>query len=136
MDAIVDAVQPVNGTQDAEASRTAIKGALSEVLQRFPDADLLELTDEQREFAIERYVAFDVFQRFALDLGKVIQDKAPSPSTALARLKEVKDYIKEAVSAAFRKLKNTGRRLSRGRVAQIVQSALIDALGIFEHYRE
>jgi hypothetical protein len=136
MDAIVDAVQPSNGTQDAEASRTAIKGSLSELLQRFPDADLLELSDEQREFAIERYVGLDVYQRFALDLGKYMQDKAPSPTVALSRLKEVKDYIKETVSAAFRKLKAAGRQLSGGRVSQIVRAALSDALSVFEHYRE
>jgi hypothetical protein len=136
MDAIVDAVRPVNGSQDAEASRTAIKGSLSEVLQRFPEADLLALTEEQREFAIESYVALDVFQRFALDLGKVIQDKTPSPRAALARLKEVKDYIKQTVSAAFRKLKDAGQAMSGGRLTQIVQSALVDALGVFEHYRE
>lgn len=136
MDAIVDAVQPVNGTQDAEASRTAIKASLSEVLQRFPDADLLKLTDEQRDFAIERYVALDVYQRFALDLGKVIQDKAPSVTTGLARLKEVKDYVKQTVSAAFRKLKNAGRSLSAAGITAIVQSALVDALGVFQHYHE
>lgn len=101
-----------------------------------PEADLLELTDEQRDFAIERYVALDVYQRFALDLGKVIQDNAPSPSTGLARLKEVKDYVKQAVSAAFRKLKNARRSLSRARVTEIVRSALLDALGVFQHYRE
>jgi hypothetical protein len=131
----VDAVQPSNGTQDAEASRTAIKASLSELLQRFPDADLLELTDEQREFAIERYVGLDVYQRFALDLGKEIQDKAPSPTVALSRLKEVKDYIKETVSAAFRRLKAVGRQLSGGQVSQIVQVALRDALSVFEDYR-
>lgn len=136
IDAVIDAVQPSNGTQDAEASRTAIKGALSELLQRFPDADLLELSDEQREFAIERYVGFDVYQRFALDLGKIIQDKAPSPTTALRRLKEVKDYIKETVSASFRKLKAAGQSLSRGSVSRTVQAALADALSVFEHYRE
>jgi hypothetical protein len=89
MNAVVEAVRPVDGTQDAEASRTAIKGCLSEVLERFPDANLLELSDAERTFAIERYVALDVFQRFALDLGKVIQDKAPTASAALGRLKEV-----------------------------------------------
>jgi len=83
MDAIVDAVQPSSGTQDAEASRSAISESLSELLQRFPEADLLELTDEQREYVIERYVGLDVFQRFALDLGKDIQEKAPTPKIAL-----------------------------------------------------
>ena len=49
MDAIVEAVRPADGTQDAEANRAAIKDALSELLTMFPDADLLNLTEDQRE---------------------------------------------------------------------------------------
>ena len=51
MNAVVEAVRPADGTQDAEASRTAIKDALSEVLTIFPDADLLNLTVRVREHA-------------------------------------------------------------------------------------
>ena len=46
MDAVVEAVRPTDGTQDAEASRVAIKEALSELLTKFPDAFLLELTEK------------------------------------------------------------------------------------------
>lgn len=136
MDAVVEAVRPVDGTQDAEASRTAIKACLSEVLVRFPGADLLELSEEQRAFAIERYVALDVFERFVLDLGKTIQDRAPNASAALARLKDVKDYIRETVSSAFRRLRDAGRMLSAGGVSQIVQRTLLDALHVFEQSSE
>jgi len=87
MNAVVEAVRPIDGTQDAEASRAAIKDALSELLTRFPEAALLDLTEEQRLFAVERYAALDVFRRFQLDVGKVIQDKAPTPKAGLSRLK-------------------------------------------------
>lgn len=70
IDAVVEAVRPADGTQDAEASRAAINDALSELLTIFPDADLLNLNDEQRQLAIQRFVAIDVYRRFALDLGK------------------------------------------------------------------
>jgi hypothetical protein len=136
MDAVVEAVGPADGTQDAEASRKAIRGCLSEILERYPEANLLELSEEQRAFAVERYVALDVFQRYALDLGKTIQDKAPSPSSVLSRLKEVKEYIRETVSASFRKLKAAGQNLSAGRIAQIVQGALLDAFQVFERNTE
>ena len=132
MDAVVEAVGPADGTQDTEASRKAIRGCLSEVLERFPEANLLELSEEQRAFAVERYVALDVFQRYALDLGKTIQDKAPSPRAVLSRLKEVKEYIRETVAAAFRKLRTAGQNLSAGRIAQIVQGALLEAFQVFE----
>lgn len=136
MDAVVEAVRPVDGTQDAEASRTSIKDALSEVLNQFPDADLLNLQPEQRELAVERFVAGDVFRRIDLDIGRTIREKAPNAATGLGRLKEVREYVRETVSASFRKLRETGQRLAAGRITQIVQTAIHETFQVFEGYVE
>lgn len=133
MNAVVEAVRPIDGTQDAEASRIAIKNALSELLTRFPDAILLELTEEQRLFAVERYVALDVYRRIQLDVGKAIQDKAPTARAGLARLKEVKDYVRETVSAAFRKI-TKGAALTGRQVVKLTQRALKETFTVFESY--
>ena len=133
MDAVVEAVRPTDGTQDAEASRAAIKEALSELLTKFPDAALLDLTEAQRMFAVERYVDLDVYHRFWLDVGKTIQDKAPSVKAGLARLKEVKDYIKETVAAAFKKAGGAAA-LTRQKVAKLAQDALKETFTVFESY--
>jgi hypothetical protein len=136
MDAVVEAVRPVDGTQDTEASRAAIKDALADVLTRFPDADLLNLDENQREFAIERYVAADVFRRFDLDLGKTIRDRAQSAVAGLGRLKEVREYIRETVAASFRKLRGAGQRFVAGLITRVVQSALRETFQVFEGYAE
>ena len=133
MDAVVEAVRPTDGTQDAEASRVAIKDALSELLTKFPDAVLLELTEVQRLFAVERYVALDVFRRFMLDVGKTIQDKAPTAKAGLARLKEAKDYIKETVAAAFKKV-GIATGLTRQKVVALAKDALKETFAVFESY--
>jgi hypothetical protein len=132
MDAAVEAVRPVDGTQDAEASRRAIRDALSELLNRFPEADLLNLSEDQRLFAIERFVAYDIYIRFRLDVGKVIQDKAPSSAAALARSKEVRDYIRETVSAAFRRARTARSVLSARRIIQMVVETLRETVQVFE----
>lgn len=134
MDAIVEAVRPADGTQDAEAGRAAIKDALSELLTMFPQADLINLSEDERVFSIERFVAIDVYRRFQLDLGMTIQDKAPTATIGLARLKEVKNYVKETVAAAFRKLRAAGSRLTTGRVNEVVRAALSETFQIFEGY--
>ncbi len=136
MDALVEAVRPVDGTQDAEASRTSIKDALSDVLNQYPEADLLNLQQAQRELAIERFVAADVFRRIDLDIGRTIRDKAPNAVIGLGRLKEVREYVREAVSAAFRKLRGAGQTLAAGRITQIVQSAIRETFQVFEAYAE
>lgn len=134
MDAAVEAVRPTDGTQDAEANRLAIRDALSELLTRFPDADLLNLSEEQRLFAIERFVAFDIYTRFYLDVGQAIKDKAHNATSALARLKEVRSYIKEAVSATFRQLRFAGQALSARHITQLVSQALRETFQVFEEY--
>ena len=136
MDAIVDSTRPVDGTQDAEAERKSINDALAEMLTRFPEADLLDLTAEQREYAIERFTGIDVFVRFSLDLGKTILEKAPSADVALARIKEAREYIKECVSASFRQLRQAGQALSSGRIGQVVKRALEETFDVFASYAE
>lgn len=134
MDALVEAVRPVDGTQDAEAGRAAVRNALSELLGRFPNANLLELSEDQRLFAIERYVALDVYSRFNLDVGKTVKDRAPNSSAALSRLKDVKDYIKQTMSARFRDLREAGEQLGARRIAEMARQALQDAFAVFEEY--
>jgi hypothetical protein len=136
MNAVVEAVRPVDGTQDAEASRAAIRDALSDLLTRFPDADLLNLTPEQRDLVIERFTAHDVFRRFDLDVGQTIREKAPSTTTALSRLKQAREYVKETVAAAFRKLREAGRSLTAGKISQVVREALRETFEVFEGYAE
>lgn len=132
IDAVIEAVRPADGTQDAEASRVAIKDAMSELLTAFPEADPLQLSDDERDFAIERFVSIDVFNRIQLDIGKAVQDKAPTATVAQSRLKDIKNYVKETVAAAFRKLRSAGTRLTKGRVSSVVTSALRDAFEVFE----
>ncbi len=133
MNAVVDAVRPVDGTQDAEAGRYAIKEALSDLLTQFPDAQLLDLTEDQRLFTVERFLALDVFRRFELDVGMAIQRNASTLSEALARLKEVKDYIKETVAAALKKVGKPASLTARA-VAKLADSVLRETFTVFESY--
>lgn len=134
MDAVVEAVRPIDGTLDAEAEQRAVRTALAEVLDRFPDADLLNLTEEQRLFVIENYAALDVFEQFALALERTIKARAPSCTTAMARLREVKDYIKSTVSARMREHRTTGKKLDARRISETVRQALQETFEVFEEY--
>jgi len=133
---VVEIACPVDGTQDAEASRQSINDALSELLKRFPDADLLNLSEAERSFVIERFVGMDVFRRFVLDVGSAIQSKAASATVAVARLKEAREFIRETVAASFKKLRDQGQRLSGKSITQTVQRVLRDALDVFSGYAE
>jgi hypothetical protein len=51
-------------------------------------------------------------------------------------LKQVRDYVKEAVAAAFRKLRTAGQTLTAGKVSQVVRDALRTTFLVFEGYSE
>ena len=114
----------------------AIRNALSDLLGRFPDADLLLLSEEQRVFAVERYIALDVYNIFRLDVGKTLQDKAPSASVALSRLKDVKDYVEQSVSSRFRALRTAGQPIGSGRISDLARQALQQTFEVFEEYAQ
>jgi hypothetical protein len=134
LDAIVDAASPGNGTQDRESSRRAVRDSLTDLLARYPGADLLALTDAQRELVIERYAALDVYGRFCLDVQKTIMDKAPDPATALRRLRQVREFISQQVSAAFRAIRRQGGPATTANVARLTAQALRETLSVFEEY--
>lgn len=134
MDAVVEAVRPVDGTQDTEASRQAIRDSLADLLEQFPDADLLNLEEDQRLFAIERYLATDVFNRIILDVGKALQVKAPTAAAALSRMKQIRDYVRETLAARFRGVRRSETSLSARAISQMALQALRETFGVFEDY--
>jgi hypothetical protein len=75
-----------------------------------------------------------VYNRFRLDVGKTIQDKAPSIAAALTRLKDIRDYIKENVSSAMRQVRLAGQTVNARRITQLVSQALGDTFRVFEDY--
>ena len=83
---------------------------------------------------IEQYTALDVFRRFELDVGKTIYEKSPSAVTALSRLKQIRDYVKETIAAAFRSIRDAGRTIGAGSVEQIVRDAIRETLHVFEGF--
>lgn len=136
LDAIVEATVPIDGTQDAEAQRAAMDEALSDVLQENPDANLLELTPEQRMSALQHFIGLDVFRRFCLDVGKIIQDRAPSAVVGQDRLRQAKEYIRETLASSFQRVWATGVPVTQSQVVRLVNQTLADAISVFQGYAE
>lgn len=134
LDAIVDAASPADGTQDKESSRHAVRDALSDLLVRFPEADFFALNEAQRDYVVERYTALDIYGRFCLDLEKTIMDKSPDPTTAFQRLKQVREFIAEHVSAAFRTIREMGKPATTANISHLTRDALQATFSVFEEY--
>ncbi len=132
IDAVIESARPVDGSQDAEASREAINDALSTLLERYPDADLLALTEEQRSLVIEEFTADDIFRRIELDVGNHVQAAADTVPIALSRLREIQDYVREVVADSFQRLRAAGTSMRGANIVDIVRSAIQTTMEVFE----
>jgi hypothetical protein len=103
-------------------------------LTTYPDADLLNLDENQKQLVIERFISYDVYRRISLELGSAVRDKSPNAKTCLQRLKEIRDYVRETISNAFRKFRSSLQRLNVGHIKEIATMSIHEAFIVFEEY--
>lgn len=130
-------LKPLAGTAAPSMPRRPVRR--SETLYRIflgqhSDVDLLNLTDSQREFVIERFASHDVYRRFVLDVGQTPIDKAPNATIGLARLKQAHNCIRQTIAESFRLLREGGQSLTTANVRTTVANALANSLSVFEGY--
>lgn len=135
-DAIIEAVAPADGSQDAEASRDSAARAFAEVLAQDPNADMTALTVDQVEFFFERFLANDLVARIQLDVGSAVIEKAPDAVTGLNRLQQMQDFVRQQFAASVRELKAAGQRLTQGTGNALARAAISATLTIFEGWVE
>lgn len=130
VDLLVDAIVPIDGTQDAEATRDSASRALSEVLSQ--NNDVTTLTPEQIDQVTASTLGHDVAHRIELDVGKAIIDKAPTKGEGFDRLQEMKDYVREVVVAAYAEERQRNGAVGRAVIVRISRDAIEQAFAVFE----
>lgn len=129
-DALVDAIRPIDGTQDAEATRDSVARALSEMLDQ--NADITSLTPQQVDQVTASTLGYDVALRIELDVGKAIIAKAPTKGDGLERLQEMKDYVREVVAAEYAAERARVGAVGRAAIERISRNAIQNAFEVFE----
>lgn len=130
-DHIIEAVCPVDGKQDTDASRDSIARAIADLVEQNPDADLTALSQDQIEFITERYVAYDLCCRIQFDVGNAVINKT-DPATGVRRLEEMNQYIKAKVAECFRLQRERGQQMARHIVSSFSVWVINNVFTIFE----
>lgn len=133
-DEIARALQPPDGTQDAEASRDSMARALSELIAAEPNVDMLALTPDQIELVTQVYVGEDLCRRIDLDVGKAVIDKAPTLAEGQSRLEDMKAYVRQEVALIFRTRTDRGQRMSQQNAASLAAGVIQSTFYVFEEY--
>ena len=134
VDAIIDAVAPVDGTQDAELERTCMAEAFAEVLEADENADAAALTAEQQASVIRSTLSLCVSRRFMLDVGKHLREKAGSAKIGASRIQEVKSFIREEITSIFHSIATGPLPTGVAAFQNIVTNVLKATFDVFESY--
>ncbi len=132
IDILVDAIRPLDGTQDAEAARDSAARALAEVLA--DDAEWTDLQPDQIERVVEGFLGNDLALRIELDVGKAVIAKAPNLAEGLDRLEEMKGYVREVVAQRYAARRTLEGKLDRKTVASMCKDAIRDTFDVFESF--
>ena len=129
-DILVNAIRPIDGTQDAEATRDSVARALADILAQ--NNDLTNLSSSQVDQVTASTLGYDVAHRIELDVGKSIIDKAPTKGEGLERLQEMKDYVREVVAAEYAAERAKNGAVGRAIIERISRNAIQQAFEVFE----
>ena len=130
-DAALEVVQklvPTGGSIDEESAKHAMSQAIAHLYEVDPNADIFNLADDQIANVMAYTVAFDVYNRVQLELGRVFEKLKYAPRVIQERLAQALDYIMVVVNRSMEKVRSGSVQRS---MREIAASALQDALAVF-----
>lgn len=132
IDVLVDALCPVDGTQDSEASRDSAARALTEIVEQ--GGDVTDLDQSQIDQVIQTFLGNEVAHRIALDVGMAVIDKAPTAKVGQQRLEEMQTYVREELARRYAARRALSGTLDRQAAAQLGRDVIQDTFDVFESY--
>lgn len=130
-DAALEVVQklvPAGGSIDEESAKHAMSQAIAHLYEVDPNADIFNLADDQIANVMAYTVAFDVYNRVQLELGRVFEKLKYAPRVIQERLAQALDYIMVVVNRSMEKVRSGSVQRS---MREIAASALQDSLTVF-----
>lgn len=129
-DRIIEAIQPVDGSQDTESIRESLNQAMCDMLEIHESASLNSLTEEQFDSLMSSFIAHEIYSHFMLEVGEALLAKGGSEG--VERANDVLDYIKAEVDRVYATFET--RPTSSKDAAGISNSVLEKTFSIFEGY--
>lgn len=125
---VISQIVPAGGSVDEESAKHAMNQAIIHLYEVDPTTDIFALTNEQISSLMGYTLAFDVYNRVQLELGRVFEKLKFSAQVVQDRLAQVQDYILVVVKDAMTAVRNSSKPRS---VRDISALALRNALEIF-----
>lgn len=127
---IVEHVCPDGGSVDEISIKNSVMVSLSEYLEKYPDVDFENLSDDQMWELTSSYIGNEIFNRIQMDIGQSFE-KADIPyPDRIIRMNDMKDFIQAEVAIQFNKIRET--ELKSVNIQNLIQSTIQATFEVYE----
>ena len=132
IDAIVQQVAPSAGSREEESCADSMARALSEFLERNPDAEILSLEVAGIREITERFLANEACHRLTNDIGQILESGKVSLKESLTLLNEMREYLRADLSVQIGNLWKTTENPSQSELDRILRAAVQRTFEVYE----
>ena len=132
VDAIVDNVCPSGGSPDEESCRDSANYAISGFLNKNPDADISNLSDDALWSLTASFLGHEAFSRVQFDIGNTFEKKQVTWQERISRLKEMREYMEAEISAQINKLRTISGKQSSQSLRAIFEKTIENTFRVYE----
>lgn len=130
IDIIIENVCPNGGSIDESSCRNSGNAALSEFIEKQPDADISNLSDDEIWALTSSFLGDETFNRIQLDIGQVFERQDIPLADRVIRFNDMREYIKSEISAQINSLRNKKESLID--LQSILQTTIKNTFEVFE----
>lgn len=132
VDAIVEAVMPAGGSADEESIRNSMAMALSDLMVVAPECDPLQMSADDTWTLMQLYLSQEVCNRLRFDMGQSLESARLSPSLAVQRELEMRQFVRNEVGVQLGELRRGTPNPSQRQLDSLLQEALRLTFQVYE----
>lgn len=130
IDVIIENICPNGGSLDETSCKDSGYAALSEFFEKYPDADISNLSDDNIWSLTSSFLGNEAFSRIQLDIGQSFERQDIPISDRVTRYNEMRDYVKAEISSQINKIRGKGQSLNN--LQTILKEAIKNTFEVFE----
>jgi len=132
IDEVIGQLTTGGGSLEEESCKDSMAQAMAELMENQPNVDLLNMSDGDIWSLVEFFLAQEACNRLQLDIGQIFESSRLNPREVVARMNEMREYLKAEVSAQMRTIRQGNPNPTPRQLESTMQQALQSTFAVYE----
>lgn len=132
IDEVIGQLTTGGGSLEEESCKDSMAQAMAELIESQPNVDLLNMNDGDIWSLVEFFLAQEACNRLQLDIGQIFESSRFNPREVVARMNEMREYLKAEISAQMRTTRQGNPNPTSRQLESMMQQALQSTFAVYE----